>query len=212
MRHLLLPCRRRWNGDSVVSRLRASASTTASPSSRSPASGAERRSRCSHARWIHSPETARARGLAFETRVERVFRSLGCELTATQESMDGGIDHMGVWRLPDQQVQVVTQCKHESRPVGVQSLREFQGVMTTLAPNALALFFSASGYSIYAHRFFARMASPAVICTLDPESDRLVEFLMNDRARAQLPLLSAGSCFVDHRHELVLTYGDEILG
>ncbi|KAJ0412165.1 hypothetical protein ATCC90586_005778 [Pythium insidiosum] len=192
----LLPCRRRW-----------SASQAQAP--------AAVRGRCGGGmsrRWMHSPDVARAKGLAFETRVERVFRSLGCELTATQMSMDGGVDHMGVWRLPDQQVQVVTQCKHESRPVGVQSLREFQGVMSTLAPNALALFFSASGYSIYAHRFFARMASPAAICTLDPEADRLVEFLMNDRARAQLPLLSVGSSFVDRRHELVLTYGDEILG
>lgn len=59
----------------------------------------------------------------------------------------------GIWRLPDLDIEVVTQCKNERKPVGVQALREFQGVLASFPPNALGVFASASGYSIYAQRY-----------------------------------------------------------
>lgn len=59
----------------------------------------------------------------------------------------------GVWRLPDREVEVVTQCKNERTAVGVQALREFHGVLSFLSPGALGVFASASGYSVYAQRF-----------------------------------------------------------
>lgn len=58
----------------------------------------------------------------------------------------------GVWRLPDRDVEVVTQCKNERTAVGVQALREFHGVLSFLSPGALGVFASASGYSVFAQR------------------------------------------------------------
>lgn len=104
------------------------------------------------------------------------MRTFQCDLRATQQSNDGGIDHQvsslyhkqptgmdlslicsacfeqGVWRLPDLEVEVVTQCKNENKPVGVQALREFHGVLSFFPSNAIGVFASASGYSIYAQR------------------------------------------------------------
>lgn len=37
--------------------------------------------------------TSREKGLAFEEQVVTLMRSLNCELLATQQSQDGGIDH-----------------------------------------------------------------------------------------------------------------------
>jgi hypothetical protein len=51
----------------------------------------------------------------------------------------------------------------------------------------------------------------AILCTI-ADDDCIVEFLLNDRARAALPRLAVGSCFVDHEHQLILTYGDQVLG
>lgn len=54
------------------------------------------------------------------------------------------------------------------------------------------------------------MPQPAILCTI--ENARLSTFLLNDRAQTLLPKLTVGSLFVDRDHELVLTYGDQILG
>lgn len=54
------------------------------------------------------------------------------------------------------------------------------------------------------------MPHAAVLCTL--ERDRLTSFLLNERAQVLLPKLTVASLFVDNDHELVLTYGDRILG
>eukprot|EP00644_Phytophthora_capsici_P002421 jgi/Phyca11/563071/estExt2_Genewise1.C_PHYCAscaffold_110132 len=140
------------------------------------------------------------------------MQSLNCELHATQQSRDGGIDHQGSWRLPDLEVEVVTQCKNESKPVGVHYMREFHGALSFFCPSTVGLFASASGYSIYAQRFFLRMTHPAILCTVDSESGRIASFLLNDRAQVLLPKLTVGSLFVNQEHALVLTYGDTILG
>lgn len=54
------------------------------------------------------------------------------------------------------------------------------------------------------------MPHAAVLCTV--ERERFASFLLNDRAQTLLPKLTIATLFVDHEHELVLTYGDEILG
>uniref|UniRef100_K3W530 Restriction endonuclease type IV Mrr domain-containing protein n=1 Tax=Globisporangium ultimum (strain ATCC 200006 / CBS 805.95 / DAOM BR144) TaxID=431595 RepID=K3W530_GLOUD len=158
--------------------------------------------------------TRRSKGLHFENQVVTLMRAFRCELQPTQMSNDGGIDHQavnfGLWTLPDLQVEIVTQCKNEAKPVGVQHLREFHGVLSFFPPNAIGMFASASGYSIYAQRYFLRMPHPAILCTI--ESERLSSFLLNDRAQTLLPKLTIGTIFVNHEHELVLTYGDQILG
>ncbi|POM69120.1 Ubiquitin-conjugating enzyme, E2 domain containing hypothetical protein [Phytophthora palmivora] len=140
------------------------------------------------------------------------MQSLNCELQATQQSRDGGIDHQGSWILPDLEVEVVTQCKNESKPVGVHYMREFHGVLSFFSPTTVGLFASTSGYSLYAQRFFLRMTHPAILCTVDTDSSRLTSFLLNDRARTLLPKLTVGSLFVNQEHTLMLTYGDKILG
>ncbi|POM78308.1 Ubiquitin-conjugating enzyme, E2 domain containing hypothetical protein [Phytophthora palmivora] len=140
------------------------------------------------------------------------MQSLNCELQATQQSRDGGIDHQGSWILPDLEVEVVTQCKNESKPVGVHYVREFHGVLSFFSPTTVGLFASTSGYSLYAQRFFLRMTHPAILCTVDTDSSRLTSFLLNDRARTLLPKLTVGSLFVNQEHTLMLTYGDKILG
>ncbi|KAF4032407.1 Restriction endonuclease [Phytophthora infestans] len=156
--------------------------------------------------------TNREKGLAFEEQVVTLMRSLNCELQATQQSRDGGIDHQGSWTLPDMEVDVVTQCKNESKPVGVQYVREFHGVLSFFPPTTVGLFASASGYSLYAQRFFLRMTHPAILCSIDTDSGRLTSFLLNDRAQTLLPKLTVGSLFMNQEHVLVLTYGDRILG
>ncbi|KAE9345778.1 hypothetical protein PF008_g8594 [Phytophthora fragariae] len=152
--------------------------------------------------------TSREKGLAFEEQVVTLMQSLNCELRATQQSRDGGIDHQGSWTLPDLEVEVVTQCKNERKPVGVHYVREFHGVLNFFPPTTVGLFASASGYSIYAQRFFLRMTHPAILCTVDTDSGRLTSFLLNDRAQTLLHKLTVGSLFVDQEHALVLTYGD----
>lgn len=124
----------------------------------------------------------RLKGLDFEAQVVALMRTFQCDLRATQMSNDGGIDHQvcvlqcnrsshphirgclllclrvqGVWRLPDLEVEVVTQCKNENKPVGVQALREFHGVLSFFPANAVGVFASASGYSIYAQRYADRL-------------------------------------------------------
>ncbi|TYZ58759.1 hypothetical protein PybrP1_011553 [[Pythium] brassicae (nom. inval.)] len=152
----------------------------------------------------------RLRGLRFEAQVVALLRAFACDLRPTQASNDGGIDHQGVWRLPDRDVEVVTQCKNERSAVGVQALREFHGVLSFQPPGALGVFASASGYSVFAQRYFLRMPHAAVLCTV--EGERLASFLLNERAQTLLPKLTVASLFVAHDHELVLTYGDRILG
>ncbi|KAE8998416.1 hypothetical protein PR001_g19329 [Phytophthora rubi] len=156
--------------------------------------------------------TSREKGLAFEEQVVTLMQSLNCELRATQQSRDGGIDHQGSWTLPDLEVEVVTQCKNERKPVGVHYVREFHGVLSFFPPTTVGLFASASGYSIYAQRFFLRMTHPAILCTVDTDSGRLTSFLLNNRAQTLLHKLTVGSLFVDQEHALVLTYGDRVLG
>ncbi|KAF1782466.1 hypothetical protein JG687_00006209 [Phytophthora cactorum] len=156
--------------------------------------------------------TNREKGLAFEEQVVTLMQSLNCELRATQQSQDGGIDHQGSWTLPDLEVEVVTQCKNESKPVGVHYVREFHGVLSFFPPTTVGLFASASGYSLYAQRFFLRMSHPAILCSVDTESGRLTSVLLNDHAQTLLPKLTVGSLFMNQEHALVLTYGDKILG
>ncbi|ETI31229.1 hypothetical protein F441_21606 [Phytophthora nicotianae CJ01A1] len=156
--------------------------------------------------------TSREKGLAFEAQVVTLMESLNCELQATRQSRDGGIDHQGSWTLPDLAVEVVTQCKNESKPVGVQYVREFHGVLNFFPSTTVGLFASASGYSLYAQRFFLRMTHPAILCSVDIDSGRLTSFLLNDRAQTLLPKLTVGSSFMNQEHALVLTYGDKILG
>lgn len=96
--------------------------------------------------------------------------------------------------------------------MGVPHIRAFQGVLNLSPPNSLGLFSSASGYTLFAHRFFLRMTHPAILCTIDLNSRSLTAFLINSRARALLPKLTVGSLFANQEHVLVLTYGDKILG
>ncbi|RLN97719.1 hypothetical protein BBJ28_00018239 [Nothophytophthora sp. Chile5] len=140
------------------------------------------------------------------------MQTLNCRLHATQQSRDGGIDHQvqlahprGAWTLPDLEVEVVTQCKNESKPVGVRYVREFHGVLSFFPANAVGLFASASGYSLYAQRFFLRMEHPAILCTVDVPTARIASFLLNDRAQTLLPKLTVGSLFVGQEHALNLS-------
>lgn len=55
------------------------------------------------------------------------------------------------------------------------------------------------------------MPHPAILCTIERD-DRFSSFLLNDRAQTLLPKLTIGTIFIEHEHELVLTYGDQILG
>ena len=110
-------------------------------------------------------------------------------------------------------VDVVTQCKNGGKPVGVQYVREFHGVLKSCFPPAtVGLFASASGFSLYAQRFLLRMTHPAILCTVDTELRRLTSFQLNDRAQTLLPKLTVGSLFTRQEHALVLTYGNRILG
>jgi hypothetical protein len=109
-------------------------------------------------------------------------------------------------------VELVTQCKNENKPVGVHYVREFHGVLSFFPATTVGLFASASGYSLYAQRFFVRMAHPAILCSVDADSGRLASFLLNDRAQTLLPKLTVGSLFINQEHALVLTYGDQVLG
>lgn len=60
----------------------------------------------------------------------------------------------GVWAFPDLvEVEVVTQCKNEKKPVGVQYVREFHGVLSFFPASTLGLFASSSGFSVYAQRY-----------------------------------------------------------
>lgn len=54
------------------------------------------------------------------------------------------------------------------------------------------------------------MPHAAVLCTF--ERGRISSFLLNDQAQSLLPKLTTGSLFVDQQHELVITYGQQILG
>ena len=111
------------------------------------------------------------------------------------------------------EVDVVTQCKNESKPVGVKYVREFHGVLKSVfPPTTVGLFASASGFSLYAQRFLLRMTHPAILCTVDTDLDCLTSFQLNDRAQTLLPKLTVGSLFVRQEHALVLTYGNLILG
>ena len=114
--------------------------------------------------------------------------------------------------MPDLTVEVVTQCKNESKPVGVRYVREFYGVLSFFPSTTVGLFVSASGYSLYEQRFFLRTTHPAILCTVDIVSGRLTSFLLNDCVQTLLPKLSVGSLFVNQEHTLMLTYGDKILG
>ncbi|DAZ94516.1 TPA: hypothetical protein N0F65_011869 [Lagenidium giganteum] len=146
--------------------------------------------------------TNRDRGVAYEDQVVRTLAKLQCQLDPTQLSRDGGVDHQGTWHLPDLDLQVVTQCKHEQKPVSVQHMREFQGVLSLLPPGTVGIFASSSGYSLYAQRHFLRMQRPAILCTLYDEC--IHAFLLNDPAQSLLPKLSVGTMFIDQQHELPL--------
>ncbi|EQC41175.1 hypothetical protein SDRG_01151 [Saprolegnia diclina VS20] len=155
--------------------------------------------------------TAAAKGVAYEEMVAKELRKLGCDLAPTAMSMDGGIDHIGMWAFPDaSRIRIVTQCKHEEKPTGVTYLREFEGVLGKQPPSTIGVFASASGYSLYAKRFFTQMAQPAMRLTLNG-SDGLVEFDMNTPARRLVPKLVPGSTFLDGSHVLVLTYDGHVL-
>ena len=66
----------------------------------------------------------------------------------------------GVWHLPDMDIDVVTQCKHEQHPVGVRHLRDFHGVLSLYPPSTLGLFASASGFTLYAQRYAGTLHLP----------------------------------------------------
>ncbi|KAF0683102.1 Aste57867_24790 [Aphanomyces stellatus] len=114
------------------------------------------------------------KGLAFEAQVARVMQEYNCLLVSTSISVDGGLDHHGTWNLPDTNVRIVTQCKNESKPTGVTYLREFEGVLASQPQNVVGIFASASGYSIYAKRFFSQMKNPAIRLTI--VDDHIIEF------------------------------------
>ncbi|KAL0585567.1 hypothetical protein ABG067_004708 [Albugo candida] len=143
------------------------------------------------------------KGTEFEIKVERTLRALSCDLIQTPASQDGGIDHNGIWRFPDQkEIQIITQCKNESKPVSVETLRAFQGVLQLQVSNVVGLIASSSGYSMHAQRFFQRMRQPAILSTLEydairkeTENDCFTSFLLNVPAQALLPRLSIGTAF-----------------
>ncbi|OQR95138.1 hypothetical protein ACHHYP_00369 [Achlya hypogyna] len=156
-------------------------------------------------------QSASAKGMAYEALVATVLRRHGCELLPTAVSMDGGIDHLGAWAFPDSSsVRVATQCKHEGKPTGVTYLREFEGVLGKLPLGTIGVFASASGYSLYAKRFFLQMSHPAIRLTVT-EGDGVTEFDINPPARRLVPKLIPGTMFVDNAHILVLTYDGEVL-
>ncbi|OQS04327.1 hypothetical protein THRCLA_03430 [Thraustotheca clavata] len=160
--------------------------------------------------WIRCCSSSALKGRAYEATVERVLEKYGCTLAATAVSMDGGIDHFGTWTFPDGlKMEIATQCKHEEKAVGVTYFREFEGVLGKI-PNTIGVFASASGYSLYAKRFFVQMTQPAIRLTIR-EDDGIVEFDMNPPARRLLPKLVPGSMFLDDAHILVLTYDGNVL-
>ncbi|KAG9409473.1 hypothetical protein AC1031_019732 [Aphanomyces cochlioides] len=151
------------------------------------------------------------KGFAYETQVASVLEQYKCKLTPTSKSADGGIDHHGEWNLPDMKVPLVTQCKHEAKPTGVAYLREFEGVLSSQVHSVVGVFASASGYSVYAKRFFSQMKNPAIRVTI--VDGVIIEFDMNPPARRRLPKLVPGTMFVDNKAMLVLTYdGHELNG
>lgn len=80
----------------------------------------------------------------FPTSSDNVEVGTQCRFVANEQ---------GVWTFPDQrEVEIVTQCKNEKKPVGVQHVREFHGVLSFFPPNTLGVFAASAGYSIYAQR------------------------------------------------------------
>ncbi|ETV72538.1 hypothetical protein H257_12628 [Aphanomyces astaci] len=153
--------------------------------------------------------TAVEKGLEYEDQVARVMALYNCRLTPTSMSVDGGVDHYGVWALPDNDVQIVTQCKHEQSPTGVSYLREFEGVLSSQPNSVVGVFASASGYSVFAKRFFSRMQNPAIRMTI--VHDTMVEFDMNPVARLRLPRLVPGTAFTNNVPNVVLMYDGCVL-
>ena len=87
-------------------------------------------------------------GTQFERDTIATLRRLRFNLTRTGGANDGGVDFMGSWDLPPlstgtnavngddgvsndavNRISVIGQCKHTSRPVGVDVVRDFDGAM-----------------------------------------------------------------------------------
>ncbi|ETW03510.1 hypothetical protein H310_04954 [Aphanomyces invadans] len=158
---------------------------------------------------VASTGTSVEKGLEYEHQVARVMAQYNCRLTPTSMSMDGGVDHYGVWALPGNDIQIVTQCKHEQTPTSVSQLREFEGVLSSQPDEVVGIFASASGYSVFAKRFFSRMTNPAIRVTI--VQDDIVEFGMNPLARQRLPNLVPGTTFSSSGPSLVLMYDGRVL-
>ncbi|ETW03511.1 hypothetical protein, variant [Aphanomyces invadans] len=141
---------------------------------------------------VASTGTSVEKGLEYEHQVARVMAQYNCRLTPTSMSMDGGVDHYGVWALPGNDIQIVTQCVLSSQPDEV-----------------VGIFASASGYSVFAKRFFSRMTNPAIRVTI--VQDDIVEFGMNPLARQRLPNLVPGTTFSSSGPSLVLMYDGRVL-
>lgn len=145
-------------------------------------------------------------GTKFEYETLNALARYNFMLERVGKAYDEGVDFKGTWSLPDKMLSVIGQCKKYGKPLGTNVLKEFDGTLARLLPEAankvsnatttttIGLLVSGSGFSLAASRFFMAGKFPVIVCTLDQED--ITYFCPNALAQKLLPNLIVGSKYI----------------
>jgi hypothetical protein len=116
---------------------------------------------------------------------------------SSKKSHDQGVDFHGsilVSKVHNRAVPVLGQCKHESKPIGVNYIRELQGTLSQFNNRVtevsldnfqpyVGLFMSSSGYTPFAERLAQQCSDGIVLCVTSDDAKSILQFTMNRAAR-----------------------------
>uniref|UniRef100_A0A7S2RNE0 Restriction endonuclease type IV Mrr domain-containing protein n=1 Tax=Mucochytrium quahogii TaxID=96639 RepID=A0A7S2RNE0_9STRA len=138
------------------------------------------------------------RGLLFERSCVQSLKQFGFSLVRIGGTSDGGFDLVGPWQFPTEDiskrfVRVGVQCKsHESRNVGVRTVRELEGSLArftgTTKCNKIGFICSHSGFSAAALSQCAQSEYPLGLVDFeDLNCVDITSFYINESIQKAIP-------------------------
>ena len=135
------------------------------------------------------------KGILFENETLNTLKNYNFEIKKTKTSHDNGIDFYGHWifKNSNNKFKVIGSVKNESKKIGTNYIREFNGVLSKHEneSNLIGIFVSKSGYSNFAINEMKKSNIPLILCKI--KDDQINFFLMNSISTKLLsPILNIG--------------------
>lgn len=110
------------------------------------------------------------KGTLHEYSVLETLKTYSFDLSRVGGNDDKGIDLKGTWKLPNNSIPIIIQCKNEAKKIGPKYIRELSGIKS-LTPRTISMLASTSMFTPMAMQTMAGSSQPICLTLFKQHSE-----------------------------------------